>query len=653
MSQSGTAPAARASRAPSPFAVLRPVLDNGEVRLEGGVVGQRAAVNRDVSLADGLEKLEAGGNLHNLRVAAGDATGYHPTLTLDADVHKWVEAVAWELRREPDATLAAALEQVTDLLLRVQDSDGYLNSWFQVVEPDRRLQDLTRGCEMYCAGHLIEAGVALARATGDRRLLDAASAFADLLDAEFGAEGRRVGIDGHEEVELALVELYRQTGEQRYLDLARTFVDRRGLGLVGPGVFGPRYYQDHEPVREASTITGHAVRAMYLNTAAADIVLETGDQELLSALTQQWDAMVSSKMYLTGGLGSRERDEAIGEPFELPPDRAYAETCAAAGLMFWNWKMLQATGDARYADLLERTFYNAFLAGVSLDGREYFYANPLEVRADYESPHESEWSGETAWYISPAPEQATAYRRPWFRCACCPPNVMRVLSSIEQYVATTNAQGLQIHQFTPAAIATDVAGSPVAVSVETQYPWHGTVTVTVTDTGKAPWELSLRVPAWARGATVEIDGESRRVAPGYARLERVWTAGDVVVLRLPMAPRLTAADPRVSASYGCVAIERGPLVYCVEHVDNDDLDLGMLRIARDAKLREVAGPDLLPGLIGVEADVTVRTASGAGGYRSADPMDVDETAAVRTVTAIPYFTWANRTPGAMRVWLPT
>ncbi|MCU1431222.1 MAG: hypBA1, partial [Actinotalea sp.] len=465
----------------SPHAVWRPVVDRGEARITDGFLFGRMQTNREGSLRHGLEQLEAGGNLHNLRVAAGQAEGYHPTLTLDADVHKWVEAVGWELGRGADAGLQEALDRVVGLLLACQQDDGYLNSWFQAVEPDRRLTDLTRGCEMYCAGHLIEAGVVLSRVLGDRRLLQAAMTFADLLWEEFGPDGR-AEIDGHEEVELALVELYRETGEARYLQLAARFIDERGHGLVGPGVFGPRYYQDHEPVREATTLTGHAVRAMYLNTGAADVYLEQGDGSLLEALERQWSSMVSTKMYLTGGLGSRERDEAIGEPYELSPDRAYCETCAAAGLIFWNWKLLQATGDARYADLLERTLYNAFLAGVSLDGRSYFYANPLEVREEHEAPHESEWSGETAWYISPAPEQATAHRRPWFRCACCPPNVMRVLSSLDQYLATTSESGLQVHQYATASIRAEVAGAPVAVDVATDYPWRGLVQVTVTAT---------------------------------------------------------------------------------------------------------------------------------------------------------------------------
>ena len=283
----------------SPFGRVRPTVNSGRTRIESGFLAERIRTNRETSLLYGLQQLEAGGNIHNLEVAAGDATGYHPTLTLDADVHKWVEAVGWELGREPSGELSAALERVLDLLLRVQEEDGYLNSWFQAVEPDRKLTDLTRGCELYCAGHLIEAGVVLSRKLGDERLLDASRRFADLLVVEFGAGGR-AEIDGHEEVELALVELYRETGEQRYLDLAERFVDERGHGLVGPGVFGPRYYQDHQPVREADTITGHAVRAMYLATGAADVYLEKGDPELLSALERQWDALVDSSAVVLG-----------------------------------------------------------------------------------------------------------------------------------------------------------------------------------------------------------------------------------------------------------------------------------------------------------------------------------------------------------------
>jgi DUF1680 family protein len=636
----------------SPFARLRPAVNSGRTRIHSGFLAERMRTNRETSLLYGLEQLEAGGNIHNLRVAAGEDDGYHPTLTLDADVHKWVEAVGWELGREPSTELSEALEAVLGLLLRVQEEDGYLNSWFQAVEPDRKLTDLTRGCEMYCAGHLIEAGVVLSRALGDERLLNASRRFADLLDKEFGAAGR-AGIDGHEEVELALVELYRETGERRYLDLAERFVDERGHGLVGPGVFGPRYYQDHEPVRDADTITGHAVRAMYLATGAADVYLEKGDGQLLTALERQWDAMVSTKMYLTGGLGSRERDEAIGEPYELSPDRAYCETCAAAGLIFWNWKMLQATGDVRYADLLERTLYNAFLAGVSIDGQAYFYANPLEVRADHEAPHESEWSGETPWYISPAPEQATSHRRPWFRCACCPPNVMRVLSSLEQYVATTDERGLQLHQFATGTITAQLKAGQVGVAVQTDYPWNGTVTVTVNETVEGEWALSLRIPAWAEGAKISVDDVTSVASPGYWSSTRTWQVGDVVRLELPLVARATAPMPRASAVYGTIAIERGPLVYCVEQADNGDIPLGDVRVAPRPLLADGAGPDLVPGLVAVTVEAGVVPAPEAGAFAYRPAGAVEGTTARATLTAIPYFAWANRGGNAMRVWLPT
>lgn len=646
----------RARKRNSPFAKHRPAIDSGRTTIDGGFLFGRMQVNRQESLLYGLEQLELGGNIHNLRVAAGEAESYHPTLTLDADIHKWVEAVGWELGRAPSPDLSRALESVLELLLKTQDADGYLNSWFQAVEPERKLTDLTRGCEMYCAGHLIEAGVVLSRVTGDPRLLDAAVRFADLLDREFGPEGR-AAIDGHEEVELALVELYRETGESRYLELAARFIDERGLGLVGPGVFGPRYYQDHEPVRDATTITGHAVRAMYLNTGAADVYLEKGDPTLLEALERQWDAMVSTKMYLTGGLGSRERDEAIGEPYELSPDRAYCETCAAAGLIFWNWKMLQATGNARYGDLLERALYNAFLAGVSIDGRSYFYANPLEVRDDHEAPHESEWSGETPWYISPAPEQATSHRRPWFRCACCPPNVMRVLSSLEQYVATTTATGLQVHQYATSSIAAETDGGKVGVRVETDYPWDGTVVLTVTETNDTPWELSLRVPGWAGGATVTLDGEVREAEPGYWRESRMWSEGDTVVLVLPVEPRATAPMPRASAIYGSLAIERGPLVYCVEQADNPGVHLADLRVPGVPHLADATGPALVPGLIAVTTEARVDAAPQAAAFAYRTLKDAPSTALGESepvrLTAIPYFAWANRGGNAMRVWVPT
>jgi DUF1680 family protein len=609
-------------------------------------------VNRRASLPHGLAEFERGGNLHNLRVAAGQASGHRPTLTLDADVHKWLEAAAWELGREEEAALRGQFDTVVELLLSAQRSDGYLNSWFQVVEPGRVLADQTRGCEMYCAGHFIEAGVAAAQALSDDRLLRAARRFADLLDDRFGPNGV-LRIDGHEEIELALVSLYRATGEHRYLRLASRFIDARGRGLVGPGVFGPRYYQDHEPVREATTVTGHAVRAMYLATGAADIYLETGDTSLLAALETQWESMVADKMYLTGGLGSRERDEAIGEPYELSPDRAYCETCAAAGLVFWNWRMLRATGAARYADLMERALYNAFLAGVALDGRSFFYANPLEVRAEHEPPFEAEWTGETPWYISPAPEQSTAQRRAWFRCACCPPNVMRLLASLDQYIATVDDEGLQVQMYAASDLDLPMAGGRVVCSIATDYPWRGTVDITVRETPAAPWTLALRIPAWAEATVLLPGGSTESAGPGYWRGRRVWKAGDTVQLTLPLTPRFVTPSPRASAIRGCLAIERGPLVYCVEQADNPGINLADATIDPRQPLSERPHQGLLDGLTAVEVQGFLAGAPPAAGvwpYRDWTAVAPDDRRPV-ALTAVPYFAWANRKAGAMRVWL--
>lgn len=631
-------------------AIVRPLRPDDHVELHDGVLGERVRRNAEISLAHGLERFEAAGNLSNLRVAGGQPGDFRPSLTLDADVFKWLEAAAWELRREGGGGLRAQYEDVARIVLAAQSEDGYLNSWFQVVEPERRFTDLTRGCEMYCAGHFIEAGVVAGSCVEDERFLAAARRFADLLDATFGPEGR-AGIDGHEEVELALVALYRHTADARYLRLAQHLVDQRGFGLVGPGVFGPRYYQDHAPVREAATLTGHAVRAMYLNSGATDVYLETGDRSLLEAMETQWRAMTRDKQYLTGGLGSRERDEAIGEPYELPPDRSYCETCAAAGLIFWSWRMLLATGESTYADMLERVLYNAFLVGVGADGASFFYANPLEVRAEHEPPHESTWRGETPWYLSPAPEQTGNRRRSWFPCACCPPNVMRVLASLDRYLITTAGRAVQVQQYVAGSYELTLDdGARVAFTVRTAYPWHSEVRIQLDEVPTDPWTLSLRIPAWARSPALWVNGEPVPAPIGYAEIERVWSRGDEIRLDLALRARLTTPSSRASALRGCVAIERGPLVYCLEEEDHEDVNLADLRLPLDAVLTS-EDSDLFGGCVVVRADALAM---------AADPNDwpygsVDDALlppVPTTITAIPYYLWANRRPGAMRVWIP-
>jgi DUF1680 family protein len=616
--------------APAPGATLhlRPVPLDG-ARITGGLLADRQRANGENAVPSGLERLEKAGNLDNLRIAAGAMTGTpHGPIFMDSDVYKWLEAVAWEYGRRPAEELLKAQREVTAIVAAAQQPDGYLNSVVQLTGEGERYRDLPWSHEHYCAGHLMQAAVAQVRCTGDRALLDVAVRFADHLVATFG-EDRRHDVDGHPLVELGLVELYRETGNAAYLELARYFLDARGHGLMESYGKEPTYFSDRVPVREQTTVEGHAVRAVYLTAAAADIAIETGDDTLLRKLEEQFAHMAATKTYLTGGLGSRWDGEAFGDEYELPPDRAYAETCAAVGGFQWAWRMLLATGAARYADMAERMLLNGVLAGVSLGGTEYFYVNPLQLRGG----------------AHPDENRSPAHgRRGWFDCACCPPNVMRTLASLDGYLATTDADGLQIHLYAPSTVTADDIG----VEVETGYPWNGVIRVRVTGTPPGEWTLSLRVPGWAPGATLTVDGQSSDAEAGtYATVRRAWQPGDVAELVLPMPVALAEPDERIDAVRGCVAIERGPLVYAVEEADGVPVD--DLRLDPAAGLDAEHRPDLLEG-------VTVVTGRGSVARRDphpwpyAGPAIADETRV--EVTAVPYFAWANRGVGSMRVWLP-
>jgi DUF1680 family protein len=605
---------------------LRPI-DGSGVVIRDGLLADRQRVNREVTILRGAEELERAGTLENLRIAAGRATGERRGMVFsDSDVYKWLEAVAWEVGREPSTELTHLARETTELVAAAQEPDGYLNSYCQVVDPALRWTNLEMGHELYCAGHLFQAGVASARATGDVALLTVARRFADLIDEVFTG-GTEAGTDGHPEVELGLVELYRQTGESRYLRLADTLTARRGYGMFAGGTFELSYYQDDEPVREARSIVGHAVRALYLAAGVTDIYAETGDEALLESMLRQWDDLTSAKTYLTGGVGSRHHGEAIGDPYELPPDRAYCETCAAIASIMWNWRMLLVTGESRFADLLERTLYNGFLSGLSLDGESFFYMNPLQSR-----------SGER--------------RHRWNPVACCPPNIMRLLASLHHYLATVTETGVQLHQYAPSTIRTVMtAAGPVELAIETGYPWSGTVAIDVVSSPDAPWTLSLRVPAWARAATV--DGEPVD-SGGYATLSRHWQAGDRVVLEVDVSPRLTAPNPRIDAVRGCVALERGPIVYCVEQSDLPaKADLADVTLDSEADPVDSGPVAQLGDLPGVSLAGVLRDTDG---WRRAEYRDVRElpatSAAPTRLLAVPYFAWANRDGGGMRVWIP-
>lgn len=622
-------------------------VDAAGVRVTGGFWRSRLDVNRTRTLPHGARQLRRANNLANFealieggeyRAGRDDSGAAFPFL--DSDVYKWLEAAAWELGEDPDAATAAAAEEMIDLIERAQRADGYLNTYVQLTTPGREFDDLQWAHELYSAGHLIQAAVAWHRSLGDDRLLTVASRCADRIDREFGPDGRP-GTDGHPELEMALVELYRVTGSANYLDLAVRLIDVRGQGLLGAGRFGPQYWQDHAPVALADHPTGHAVRQLYLDCGAVDVAVETGDQALLDAVIRRWEHMVRDRTYITGALGSHHRDESFGDPYELPPDRAYAETCAAIASVMLSWRLLLATGQARFADLAERTLYNAVLPGIALDGTHFFYVNPLQRRSGHE--HEG-------------PGASSAERAEWFACACCPPNLMRLFGSWPQQLVT-RAGGLDVQQYASSVISTELDGRPVRLDMRTDYPWDGTVTITLDETPRDAWPLRLRMPAWAVEHALELNGEPVAVEPvdGYLCLERTWAAGDTIVLRLEMPVRALVADRRIDAVRGCVAVQRGPLLYCLEQADLPDgvavedveLDTATLEVVTDSPVAD------LP--VTVRADVAgLDRVRPPWPYAEAERAGADRTAGRPRwkQDLVPYFAWANRVAGPMRVWIP-
>jgi hypothetical protein len=617
---------------PTGIASFTPIDARG-VTMGPGFWADRRRVNRERTIPHGFEQLRQAGNLGNLRLAAGADGRYHTIGRaigldfpfLDTDVYKWLEAAAWELGHAPDPTLAAAADEAIGLIQRAQRPDGYLNSFVQVVAPGREYTDLAWGHELYCVGHLIQAAVAWQRAVGDGRLLDVAVRATDSVDRALRSDGRD-GIDGHPEIEMALVELYRATADRRYLELAARMIHGRGRGILGAGRFGPAYWQDHEPVATAESVAGHAVRQLYLDAGAVDVATELGDERLLAAVARRWREMIATRTYLTGGVGSHHLDEAFGDPYELPPDRAYAETCGAIASVMLAWRLLLATGDPACADVIERTIYNGVLPGVSLQGTTFFYDNPLQRRT-----------------IRAAAAPGHGERASWFPCACCPPNLMRMLASWDQYLVTSDQDGICVQQYANAEIATETPAGPVRLSMATDYPWDGRIRVEVLEAPDSAWSLSLRVPAWSRASTIKLGDAAPTPIPAgsyWASGPRAWQPGDAVVLDLDMTTRVTVPDPRVDAVRGCVALERGPLVYCIETADLPaGVALEEVRVDRDVQPVPVERADLASPLVGLTVPAVQASFDG-------------QTERSIEVGAIPYFAWANRSVEAMRVWIP-
>jgi DUF1680 family protein len=616
---------------------LRP-LSLGEVEIIGGEWATRQQVNADATLAhcqDWMERL--GWTANFTHAAAGTIVGNHQGMMFaDSDVYKLMEAMAWEVGRSGSADADKRFSHLTGVIAPAQEADGYLNTVFGRPGQPPRYSDLEWGHELYNDGHLFQAAVARERSSGRDELVEVALRVADHVCTTF-ADGGIERVGGHPEVELGLVELARATGEQRYLEQAALFVERRGRGTLGEIGHGQAYFQDDVPVREATVFRGHAVRAMYLAAACVDVAVETGDDELLQRLIAQYEATIARRTYLTGGMGSLHTGEAFGEDYMLPPDRAYSETCAGIGSIMLAWRLLLATGEARFAELIERTLYNVVATSPAPDGRHFFYANPLHQRVPGSVPDDDVESKRAS----------SSLREPWFLVSCCPTNVARTLASLACYVATADGAGIQIHQYADSRIATALAGGRrVGVELSTGYPRDGTITVRVTEADGQPWALTLRVPSWAAGAELVDSGERRPAEPGTVVVERPFQVGDEVTLTLPLAPRWTWPDRRIDAVRGCVAVERGPLVLCAEsvdlpgerHVDTVCVDPSVPP-RDDGDGRVVVAGSLLdaPDCVWPYVDSPTPPASSE---------DAE-------VVLVPYNSWANRGPSTMRVWLPT
>lgn len=611
--------------------------------------------NREKTIEYQYEQLEESGTLENFRRARdGKTDGFQGMWFQDSDAYKWLEAASYELAKGDDPALRENVDEAIDLVAAAQEPSGYINTYFQLVEPEMKWTNLNIMHELYCAGHLIEAAVAHYEATGEQSLLDVALDFADHIDDIFGDEID--GVPGHEGIELTLIKLYRVTGEERYRDLAKYFIDLRGHDdrlaweLANPNEIGGHswddgaliptgdggsllldqdgeylgtYAQAQAPVWEQDSVEGHAVRAMYLYAGVTDLVAETGDEELFEAMERLWENMTTKRMYVTGGIGPEHDHEGFTEDYDLRNEDAYAETCAAIGSIFWNQRLLKLTSEPKYADLIERTLYNGFLAGVSMDGTRFFYENPLASSGDH-------------------------HRKGWFTCACCPPNAARLFASLGQYIYSKGEGILAVNQYIGSTVVTTVDGIDVELTQSSALPWTGKARIDIDADGRIP--IKLRIPAWATNVSISVDGEEiNHGDEGYVELVREWN-GERIDVRFEQTTERIRAHPAVESDAGCVAVERGPLVYCAEEVDNER-SLHQYSIPSSPDIDVDHQDDLLDGLTVLRTDAKVPTLDEWEGSLYLPDEEVG-TEATR-LTMVPYYSWDNRAPGKMRVWMRT
>lgn len=613
--------------------------------------------NHNITIKASYQQLVETGRINAFKMNWKPGKGKTPHIFWDSDVAKWVETVSYSLQNNNDPELEQTLHNVVDLICSAQQPDGYLNTHFTQVRPQQRWQNLKDDHELYCAGHLMEAAVAYYNATGRDYFLNTMCKYADYINEVFGPEDNKLkGYPGHEEIELALIKLYRATGNNNYLDLCKFFVDMRGewphyymeeekkLGKQLPGDLFQimrryEHNQAHLPVREQEEMVGHAVRAGYLYSGMVDLAIETDDKELFDSCERLWKDAMLTKMYITGGIGSSRHNEGITRSYDLPNEDAYCETCAAIAMVFWNQRMLQKVLDSKYSNTIEKILYNGSISGVSLSGDKFFYENPLAIT-----------------------ERRRGFKRQdWFSCSCCPNNLSRLLASLGGYIygKDDTQNRVIIHQYISSQAEIELNNQKMTVKQETEYPWDGKTTLILDIPGTpsipeiAPpltFSLILRIPDWCKSYSIEVNGtkiDAIEIKNGYALINREWSNGDKIVLKLEMSIERVHAHPRVTADLGKVAIQRGPIIYCLEEEDNGS-DIGSIILPRDSALRYVYKPNLLNGVGTIEGEAL----KPARGNWDGKLYDINDLAVSKMkITAIPYYAWANRSVGEMTVWI--
>ncbi|MFP4661346.1 MAG: glycoside hydrolase family 127 protein [Halanaerobiales bacterium] len=634
------------------------------VKVDGGLLGSKNNLVRKevipyqwMALNDEIPDADPSNAIENFRIAAGESKGEFIGMVFqDSDVAKWLEAVAYQLTTNPDKELEALADSVIELIEKAQEDDGYLNTYFSIEAPEKKWTNLAEAHELYCAGHMMEAAVAYYLATGKRKLLNVMIRFADLIDSLFGTgDNQMKGYPGHQEIELALIKLYNVTGVEKYKELARYFIDERGQepnyfqleydkrgktsywndkGDIAPW----DYFQAHKPVREQEVAIGHAVRAMYMYSGMADVARETGDKELIEACQRLWDNSTKKQMYLTGGVGSSGHLESFTFDYDLPNDTAYTETCAAIALVFFAQRMFHLDPKGEYIDVLEKALYNGVLSGISEDGQKFFYVNPLEVLPELcEKRNDHK-------HVKPT-------RQKWFGCACCPPNIARLLASIGEYIYSYSDDEIFVNLYADSSADIGLNNNNIKLEQSTNYPWDGNINLTVSTDSNVQFTLALRIPGWCKNSVLKVNGEETNIDDmldnGYLYIQRNWSDGDQVELVLSMPVEKVYSNPKIRENIGKVAIQRGPVVYCLEEVDNGK-NLPAIYLPQYADLEAQYKADLLGGVIIVKGQaMKLDEESWQDNLYTTDGHKLK----AHEIIAIPYYAWDNRETGEMLVWL--